>query len=55
MGFASISMAWYFIRGRKSFTGPPVMPDTDAGIDGEPIGAVLSGDSTTNYEAKSRA
>jgi amino acid transporter len=22
--FASISIAWYFIRGRKSFTGPPV-------------------------------
>jgi amino acid transporter len=24
-GFASISIAWYFIRGRKNFTGPPVL------------------------------
>ncbi|GAB7352953.1 hypothetical protein MBLNU459_g3527t1 [Dothideomycetes sp. NU459] len=26
-GFASISIAWYFIRGRKEFTGPPVAQD----------------------------
>ncbi|KAF2755162.1 amino acid permease-like protein [Pseudovirgaria hyperparasitica] len=28
-GFAAISMAWYFIHGRKSFDGPPVPIDVD--------------------------
>lgn len=28
-GFASISIAWYFIRGRKSFSGPPVQADAN--------------------------
>lgn len=23
-GFTAISAAWYFIRGRKAFTGPPI-------------------------------
>lgn len=34
-GFASISVLWYFIRGRKSFSGPPVqsdMPPEDVGV-----------------------
>lgn len=34
-GFASISMAWYFIRGRKEFTGPPIQADVapeDVGV-----------------------
>lgn len=26
-GFASISVIWYFIRGRKEFSGPPVEAD----------------------------
>lgn len=26
-GFTAISAGWYFIRGRKAFTGPPVVPD----------------------------
>ena len=30
-GFASISLAWYFISGRKNFTGPPVPTDVDPG------------------------
>jgi amino acid transporter len=30
-GFALISLAWYFIRGRKSFTGPPVPQDVAPG------------------------
>jgi amino acid transporter len=30
-GFALISIAWYFIRGRKSFTGPPVPQDVAPG------------------------
>jgi amino acid transporter len=28
-GFASISVAWYFIRARKAFTGPPVVRDDE--------------------------
>ncbi|KAF2085829.1 amino acid permease-like protein [Saccharata proteae CBS 121410] len=28
-GFAAISVGWYFIRGRKEFTGPPVPSDVD--------------------------
>jgi hypothetical protein len=34
--FASISIAWYFIRGRKDFTGPPVVPNADPTLKGEP-------------------
>jgi amino acid transporter len=30
-GFALISVAWYFIRGRKIFTGPPVPQDVAPG------------------------
>ena len=26
-GFTVISAGWYFIRGRKAFTGPPVVSD----------------------------
>jgi hypothetical protein len=26
-GFTAISAGWYFIRGRKAFTGPPVTSD----------------------------
>lgn len=36
-GFASISVAWYFIRGRKDFVGPPVPQDL---APGEEIGVV---------------
>ncbi|THY33013.1 gaba permease [Aureobasidium pullulans] len=32
-GFAAISVAWYFIRGRKAFTGPPVPADIDVSSD----------------------
>lgn len=28
-GFATISLIWYFVRGRKAFTGPPVPQDVD--------------------------
>ncbi|PSN67812.1 amino acid permease-like protein [Corynespora cassiicola Philippines] len=30
-GFATISVVWYFIRGRKDFTGPPVPMDVAPG------------------------
>ncbi|KAK2809980.1 hypothetical protein FQN50_003394 [Emmonsiellopsis sp. PD_5] len=29
-GFAAISVAWYFVRARKEFTGPPIAMDDDA-------------------------
>lgn len=32
-GFAAISVVWYFIRGRKAFTGPPVPADVDISSD----------------------
>lgn len=35
MGFATISVAWYFIRGRKDFTGPPVIQDADPTLEGK--------------------
>jgi len=30
-GFATISIIWYFIRGRKEFNGPPVPQDVEPG------------------------
>jgi len=38
MGFASISLIWYIISGRKNFTGPPVPVDHYAGQDGQVVG-----------------
>lgn len=35
--FASISIAWYFIRGRKAFTGPPVVQDLDPVVKGQAV------------------
>nr|POE53308.1 amino-acid permease bat1 [Quercus suber] len=36
-GFASVSMLWYFIRGRKDFTGPPVLQDVNPEIKGQAL------------------
>lgn len=36
-GFTTISAAWYFIRGRKAFTGPPVESDAEPDVMGEVI------------------
>lgn len=36
-GFASISIGWYFIRGRKHFRGPPVPTDMDSMVKGQSI------------------
>lgn len=47
MGFASVSVAWYFIRGRKSFTGPPVPADANPDEIGVVAGqAVLDAESS---------
>jgi amino acid permease (GABA permease) len=40
MGFASISVIWYIIRGRKAFTGPPVPADVEPEHDGEVVGGL---------------
>jgi len=45
-GFASISVAWYFIRGRKAFSGPPVQAD----VSPEAIG-VMAGKIVTDGES----
>lgn len=37
-GFTVISAAWYFIRGRKSFTGPPIDSDIEPVVAGEVVG-----------------
>ncbi|KAI9836224.1 MAG: hypothetical protein M1819_001561 [Sarea resinae] len=36
-GFASISIAWYFIHGRKEFSGPPVEAMNEAVVPGKDI------------------
>lgn len=40
MGFASISLVWYIVRGRKTFTGPPVPADVEAENDGVVVGGL---------------
>ena len=42
-GFASISVLWYFVRGRKSFTGPPVGVDVSPDDVGVIAGTTLEG------------
>ncbi|GAB7364984.1 hypothetical protein MBLNU230_g5767t1 [Neophaeotheca triangularis] len=36
-GFAAISVSWYFIRGRKHFTGPPVVQDDGPVVKGQVV------------------
>lgn len=38
-GFASISIGWYFIRGRKHFRGPPVPVDVSSTVKGQSLDA----------------
>lgn len=40
-GFAAISVAWYFIRGRKEFSGPPVPNDVEPGEEGVVAGLAV--------------
>ncbi|CAK4029903.1 gaba permease [Lecanosticta acicola] len=44
MGFAAISIAWYFIRGRKDFTGPPVVQDAHSTLEGKSHTSADGGD-----------
>lgn len=39
-GFASISLGWYFIRGRKDFRGPPVPVDVSNTVKGQSLDGV---------------
>jgi hypothetical protein len=34
ISFAAISMIWYFVHGKKNFTGPPVRQDADPTLQG---------------------
>jgi amino acid permease (GABA permease) len=43
-GFATISLVWYFVRGRKVFTGPPVPSDVAPGEE-VPVTGLAVGDS----------
>ena len=47
-GFGTISVLWYFIRGRKSFSGPPVQTDMPP----EEVG-VVAGETITDGENSS--
>lgn len=40
MGFALISLAWYIIRGRKTFTGPPVPANLGVEHQEQPVGGL---------------
>ncbi|EUC42809.1 hypothetical protein COCMIDRAFT_102520 [Bipolaris oryzae ATCC 44560] len=40
-GFATISVVWYFIRGRKEFSGPPVPNDVEPGEEGVVAGLAV--------------
>ncbi|TVY21443.1 Amino-acid permease [Lachnellula arida] len=60
MGFASISLIWYIISGRKNFKGPPVPVDHYAGQDGqvaeEGIGRTITEDeSSSNGSSEKKA
>ncbi|KAF1353386.1 putative GABA permease [Delphinella strobiligena] len=50
VGFAAISMLWYFIRGRNDFTGPPIADD----VDRKDVG-VVQGQSLADIEKPSSA
>ena len=52
MGFASISVVWYFVHGRKNFTGPPVMHDADPTLEGRPTPIEVDGEMGLETETK---
>lgn len=49
-GFATISIAWYFIRGRKTFTGPPVPKDANPTLDGHEAAIAKTDEGVTGTE-----
>jgi hypothetical protein len=51
-GFASISLGWYFIRGRKHFRGPPVPVDVSNTVKGQSLENVDSGEAEVGMPSK---
>jgi hypothetical protein len=51
-GFASISLGWYFIRGRKHFRGPPVPVDVSNTVKGQSLENVDSGEAEVGMPVK---
>ncbi|OQN99623.1 hypothetical protein B0A48_14765 [Cryoendolithus antarcticus] len=50
-GFASLSMIWYFVHGRKNFTGPPVPKDINNVVEGEAVNGMGEG-AAAGYDGK---
>jgi amino acid transporter len=51
-GFASISLGWYFISGRKHFRGPPVPVDVSNTVKGQSLENVDSGEADVGMPMK---
>jgi hypothetical protein len=51
-GFASISLGWYFISGRKHFRGPPVPVDVSNTVKGQSLEGVDSGEAEVGMPVK---
>ena len=51
-GFASISLGWYFISGRKHFRGPPVPVDVSNTVKGQSLENVDSGEADVGMPVK---
>jgi len=51
-GFASISIGWYFIRGRKHFRGPPVPVDVSTTVKGQSLDGVDGGEAEVGMPGK---
>ena len=51
-GFASISLGWYFISGRKHFRGPPVPVDVSNTVKGQSLENVDSGEAEVGMPVK---
>jgi hypothetical protein len=49
--FAAISVIWYVIRGRKEFSGPPVVSAEEAEHNGEVVGGAMGRVVTEDGEA----
>jgi amino acid transporter len=53
-GFATISVVWYFIRGRKEFNGPPVPQDLHPNETGVAKGQALQDEESTSVGIKEK-
>lgn len=53
VAFAAISLVWYILHGRKSFTGPPVVQDAEPTLEGKPHPVDGDGELGLDYEKQS--